>query len=272
MKTAHALFVLSVLSVSVAPAASFVNYEGPVYVTGSVVGQDGWTSNSYGDFGNTAPNANIVAAGALSGSQSVSIIGAVGADNFSTAHDISKGLTDFFVDQGPGNDLELSFLFRKGATGTGIFGLSEDGFNGGTPDLVFVSGTTIRAFGAGATITDIGSYVPDHLFAFVVGFDLLGTTYDVRWRDVTANGSFTTPFLINQYFEGGGQGFLGDSADPATLTDPDLLFGARNSGTDSFFDDIRLSPVPEPQSIAIVAIGAMLLRGRGRRRTDQLRG
>src|SRR4026208_333038 len=77
-----AFCVVFVLSASVVSAASFVNYESPVYVTGSIVGQDGWTSNSYGDFGNTAPNANIVAAGALSGSQSVSIIGAVGPDTF----------------------------------------------------------------------------------------------------------------------------------------------------------------------------------------------
>lgn len=263
-----ALFVLSVLSASLASAASFVNFEDPPYLAGSIVGQDGWTSNSYGDNGNTAPNANIVAAGALSGSQSVSILGAAGVDNFSTAHDISRGLTDFFVDQGPGNDLELSLLFRKGATGTGVFGLSEDGFNGGTPDFVFVSDTTIKAFGAGATTTDIGSYVPDHLFAFVLGFDLLGNTYDVRWRDVTANGTFTTPFLINQYFEGGG-GFLGDSGDPTTLTDPDFLLGARNSGTNSFFDDVRLYSVPEPGSCSIMAIGATLLSGRRRRQANQ---
>jgi hypothetical protein len=260
-----------VLSAPAASAATLVNFENPPYIVDSIVGQDDWTSNSYGDNGNTLANANIVTTGALSGSHSVSILGGVGADTFVTAHDISKGLTDMFVDQGPGDDLELSLLFRKGATGTGVFGLSEDGFNGGTPDFVFVSDTTIKAFGAGATTTVIGTYVPDHVFQFILGFDLLGNTYDVRWRDVTANGNFTAPFLINQYLEGGG-GYLGDGADPSTLTDPDLLLGARNSGTNSFFDNVQLYavPVPEPAGLFATFVGAAMLIS-GRRRQTSLR-
>ncbi len=255
-------------SAAVVSADTFIDFESPVYFEGPIVGQDGWSSNSYGANGDTFENANIVANGAIAGFQSVSLLGAAGADNFSTAHDISLGLLDVFFDQGDGNDLELSILFQKGETGTGAFGLSEDGFNGGTPDFVLIHDTTIRAYVLGAFETDIGFYIPDHLFQFIVGFDLLGQTYDVRWRDLTAGGAFTDPILLFQHDEAGTH-FLGDEFDPAILSDPDIILGARNAGTNSIFDDIRLYSVPEPGTGAVVFLGSTLLISRRRRRTIQ---
>ena len=253
--------VLAWLSVSVASAAIVESFEPPDYAEGPIVGQGAaWVVNGYSD-ANTAGSANIVATGSLSGAQSLQIDS---PDN--TIRDISKSFSEIFSDPGPGNDISMSLLFRMPTAGRAVIVLSEEGINGGSPDFVLIDGADISQLDASFNFVRIGTYVVGNTFEFRLGFDLLGQTYDVSFRDVTAGGAFSTPSTMAQYFQSGGQGYLGDPGAPEMLTDPDVILGARRGSV--YFDNLRLESVPEPGSVTFGLFGAAMLISSRRRRAS----
>jgi len=262
-------------------SAAVIDFEDPPYMAGqTIIGQDGWATKDYvfNDpfFGGAVNgNATIVAAEPLAGLQSAfyeqtSVPPGAGGTG---ASDVGKPDVVAAVKHGTAAaDLAASFLIRTdaNAAGNGSMGLFLGPGSGHSPVFVLLSNAN-SASGTGNilvahdfSVSNVGTYVPNNTFEFVLGVDVDNQRYDVSARNVTAG----TPALQLSP-PGGGSTFaffgggIPDDGDGQTFTlDASLLL---RSGAGRI-DQITLTPIPEPTTLGLallgLAAGVLVRRGR----------
>ena len=247
---ATALFV----SAHAARATVIVDFEAPLYTAGSSInGVDGWSLGTLGlvTSGSTSP------AIVLSGSQSVTFT------SFNYAKRQFTGSPTF------SNGDTFSTLMRLDPTAGfleyGTFYLSDDipgsatpgggsmySIGAGATDAVFV----LEGFGGqintGVPFTKGDTYRIDMIVTFSNGVSLAG--YTAYATNVTLAGS---PVLLGSHV-------MNTSVTAANFSSTGGLipYSGMNDGVS--FDDLSVTPVPEPASMALLAAGAAFVLRRRR--------
>jgi hypothetical protein len=235
-------FMLAWLALAATPLHAGVIYatgfESPAFSVGTIQGQDGWST-----FNSPAASTvqNTVAA---AGTQAVRVDGSVGGQHgayYSTGTAAASLLLSA--------DLLLSSASSQSAWQFAAIGPGLVGFAGG---FNIINGTTIQAITAGFPV--IGTLARDvwnHLDIYL-DFDLQQTT-------IVLNGSTLASGLA----------FCGDNgpcAGASVAALGTILFDSFGSGQDAgYMDNLSLSTVPEPGTLALVGaavLGAMQSRRR----------
>ena len=245
-------------------SATDIDFEGPGYLSGTVIGQNGWVTNSYVG----PPNGTVAVSsdGPLTGAQSLLYDQAAAAVGFS-ASDVSTPHVITATNGNPGTDLIVSYLMSStgnafNGNGWGGLALSHNMFSGSSPIFLELRGDKFWT-GENFALVEVPG------FSYVNG-DVLKVTYEIDFdveeldisvfnqtmavHEFTQTFDFFTPFPQ----EGpGGEYFV------------DVGLALRR-GTVRF-DDIVLTTVPEPTGAALglaaglaAIYGCRAARGMGR--------
>jgi hypothetical protein len=250
-------FLVSILSGAPPAAAAIVDFESPFYVAGSLNGQDGWGDTGYATGGGEW---NVVDVDAISGSMSASVTGA------SDFRDIYRNFFESFGEILDGDDIKLTVRQQMPGFGTAGLVLSNNGFAGESPLYVQINGTDLEVytgFSGGVNQFDIlaaGAYTIGNVLEWRITSDYATNIFSVSYRDVTLATDFSVPVMFDQV---AGDNPLFDGGFP------EIILAARSG--DVVFDDIALIALPEPSSVALLAVSGMLL-GLRRRHSDVSRG
>jgi hypothetical protein len=262
-----------------AASATTIDFENPPYAAGSLIGQDGWVTNSYIAPANLNGGVTISSASPLLGSQSLLYTQTSVPVGFG-ASDVSKPNVAVAVADGT-TAVDLAATVRMqadaNASGNGQLGffLSGNAFNGLSPIGVRLNGAN-SATGAGGIqvlhttgFVQPASYVANNVieFQFGVNFDN-GGDYEVGYRDITAGQVAFTP--LAGPLAGGRFGFFNapnvfpSDGDGVTYT---VDVGTLLRGGTGRIDNITLTAVPEPMALGlgVVSLGVVGLLGRKRR-------
>jgi hypothetical protein len=189
--------ILAIAAVADFGQAVEVTFENPPYVPGTVVGQDGWVTNSYVGAGLNG-DVLVSTAAPLAGAQSL-VYNQTSTPGGFEASDVSK---PELIAIAPGiSGIDLTVTYQISATGnaqspTGVAGLflSHGAFGGASPMFARLDGSTMVASDTGTTVTIPG-------FTYFAG-DVLEVKYeldfDVSNYVLTVNNLTTGAFEFQQ--------------------------------------------------------------------------
>lgn len=250
-------------------SAATINFEAPTYAPGNLIGQDGWTLNSYANTAGSStanPNGSTLTVSTdspLSGSQSVFY----DQTTYGAVNDVSRAaIATVAADGTPAADFTASAIMRVDANAAlpgqlGVF-FGDNTVNGFEPinlllnqvSSATLSGNYEVAYNGAYQI--VGSYTPDDTVKATFSVDLDSSTYSISVDDLTAG--TTTPLGTFPFLQA-------IAAAPTVNLGVGLLLRA---GTGEV-DDITVTPltaVPEPTTLGttMAALGAMALIRRRR--------
>lgn len=233
------LGILSCMVPAALPAAVLpIDFEPPTYITGNVIGQDGW--NGLASFGT---DYNIVSIDPIAGTQSLQLTG-----GSTSLHAARSGN---FASQ----PATLSWLMRIDSSSGGQFeaGLANAGFS--TPFLiVFAASGQLQYYGKVApsdptTFINLGgTYSQGVVYSVnLLGIDYNAGTYSVNIIDTTSSLSVASGNNLNMAFA------PGDSA-----MSFDFLLRNATAGSSGMVDNVSLNAVPEPSVLTLLSGGGLL--------------
>jgi hypothetical protein len=259
-------------------SAATIDFEGPTYSLGSVIGQDGWVANSYTNAGNQNGTADVSALSPLVGSQSLLYTQTIAGG----LRDLSRpSLATVQEDGTTAIDAVGTFRIQVGdsSLGSGRAGafFSYDGLNGQAQAGVQITGVTAAGagliqpvdFGAGGfSVAAQQPYLANHELEFVVGLNFDNLDYEISYRNLTTGGPLTP--MTGGTGPGGRFKFNGnafpDDGDGISYTVDALAF---LRGGVSRIDNITLNQVPEPTSV-ILFVAALVVSCFSRSRKSPL--
>jgi hypothetical protein len=131
----------------------------------------------------------------------------------------------------------------------------EDGYDAGTADdlvqdIVLPAVTTDALDWTDPVVTVLG-YDPD--------YNVAAASFHVLSFEVTAVGAGTAQVRLTSTDSGGVVFSEGDGSNPVNLGDGDAAVDTNIPGTDSLLADLTINVVPEPASLALLALGGLAL-------------
>jgi len=258
-----------------------LDFEGPTYAVGTLLGQDGWATNGYVTAdpffgGTTNGTVNVSASNPLAGIQSVLYNQTAippGAGN-TGASDVGKAAAIVGNEHGTSAiDLTASFLIQTNDNAVGAANNGSMGFflgQGGRSPIILLlvnAGPTTGdiLIGDAGGLPDKGDFKGDDVLEITIGVDLDGQNYDVSVRNVTAG----TPLTALTGSGPGGRfpffgGTITDDGNGVSYTlDTSLLL---RSGVGRI-DAINVVTIPEPATAGL-ALATLVASGLCRRRSQ----
>lgn len=222
-------------------------FDAPTYIDGALIGQDGWVIT-----GTTTTNALAIANAAVNGSVTLNTSGqdanhplgtSLNSDSVYLSADITlsaaQSAGDYFIHLGDGGNSNFySRIYAKATSGGFVMAM-------GTSSGAATYGTTVLSF---------------------------GTTYRIlaRYDFVAGAANDTGALFINPVSPFG----IGDTqyvaattvgTDPTTISSVNIRQGTASSAPTLTIDNINVSTIPAPGSVALVGLGGLALLRRRRK-------
>ncbi|MCA0362342.1 MAG: PEP-CTERM sorting domain-containing protein [Armatimonadetes bacterium] len=239
---------LAVLAVGAQAQVYSTSFEAPTFSVGDLNGQDGWSSTNSG-----TPTWTISGDRAKTGTQSVkwSDAGVPSTSSFAW-----RDVSSFATNPVPGLTASFSVFIEQNSAASRRFGFDVFYDSSDWTRLVIDKNTGIFAntnIGSG-TLSQVGT---------------LGTAAAGRWVDISVSINFVTR-AVSAKVDGINIAMPSLSAATTQASDIDLFRGLNNplSGETglAYFDDVTYEAVPEPTTMALLALGAVVANRRRNKR------
>jgi hypothetical protein len=240
---------LAVFAVGAQAQVYSTSFEAPTFSVGDLEGQDGWTTT------NTAqPTWTVSTDRAKTGTQSVKWSDAgvtTGTSSFAW-----RDVSSFATNPVPALNASFSVFIEQNSAASRRFGFDVFYDTGDWTRLVIDKNTGVFAN------TNIGSSTLSQV-------GTLGTAAAGRWVDISVSIDFVTR-AVSAKVDGINIAMPSLSAATTEATDIDLFRGLNNPVTGdtglAYFDDVTYQAVPEPATMALLALGAVVANRRRNKR------